>query len=386
MLGVAWGLGVGLLGAGMLALLAAFCVMRLGSRAVSVYAPIIFPLTCAASFVVLQVMLHGESLMGSTIRPFVTWILALIVVQSLSLRRGFLHRFAYAALAVGIMLLPYVQYRANSGRLGLEAGLGMYNPNQLAAWFGFCAVYFIIVGIEAKHNGARAIPWLIAVGCLYVVGLAVSRGNLFGVALATTVALRRLLKRGFIPVLAVLILSWTIYELGLFEQIAASYAARGAVETGRGLVWPLAIRRFLDVPLTGVGASSVQTFVPGRERSYPPHNGFIYLALASGVIPLAFFVAYWVRAVRGAHTNVAQPADAPFRIPLLIFAFVVMSFTDLAFVESWQIVVLSTAMAGSTSRRLRQVRRYRTAKYLGRPGRARYAMARYQLGGHSMRF
>src|SRR5207244_1894485 len=64
LLNVAWGLVVPLLGAGMLAALAAACILRLGSRAKAVYAPIALPLACAISVITIQISLHGESLMG----------------------------------------------------------------------------------------------------------------------------------------------------------------------------------------------------------------------------------------------------------------------------------------------------------------------------------
>src|SRR6266853_4741732 len=96
--GAAWGLSVGLLGGGMLAGLAAFCLMRLGSRATTVYAPMALPLGCTISYVVLQLFVHGESFMDGSVRGFINWIQALFIVQVLALRQGFLHRFVLAAL------------------------------------------------------------------------------------------------------------------------------------------------------------------------------------------------------------------------------------------------------------------------------------------------
>lgn len=376
-MGPALGLSAGMVGAGMLAVLAAFCVMRLGAWAMTVYAPIALPLGCAISYLVVQLVLHGESLMGEYVRPFVTWSLALIVVQSLSLRQGFLHRFALAAFVIALTFLPYMRVFGASfefERAGLERTVGYANPNDLAAWFGFCSVYFTIVGMETRRNIVCMASWLVAAGCLYIVGLTVSRGSLFAVAIATVVSLRRLLKRGFLPILLLTALSWTIYELGLFERVVASYAARGTEETGRLLVWPLALKRLLSSPLVGVGASKLATYVPGSGRPIQPHNSFLFIALGSGIIPLAFFVAYWIRAAWMAfRSNVARLGDAPFRIPLLIYGLLIVLVHDTAFTFPWMVVTFSTAMAVGAHHRVRRIvvrrsGRGRTTRVLGTPG------------------
>jgi hypothetical protein len=273
-LGVAWGLHLPLFGAGTLALLAMLCVIRLGSRAIDVYAPVIFPLGCAISFIVLQLVLYNESLMSGDTRPFVPWLLKLIVVQSLCLRQGFLHRFALVTFVIGLFLLPYMHnmvHTDNIVRVGLKE-VGLTNANALAMWFGFCSVYFIITGIETKRNMVRVASWLIAVGCLYIVGLTVSRGPLLGVAITTTFALRRLLKRSFVPILFLLMLLWIIWAVGLFEEIATFYARRGTEETGRSFLWSSGVERFFSSPLVGMGISNVEIPLPS---GYPaaPHNG-----------------------------------------------------------------------------------------------------------------
>src|SRR5205823_93867 len=93
LMGSVWGLWVPMLGGGTLAVLTAFCIMRLGSRATTVYALIAFPLACAISYVVVQLLVHGESLRHDYVWVFIIWIPMLIIVQALALRQGFLHRF-----------------------------------------------------------------------------------------------------------------------------------------------------------------------------------------------------------------------------------------------------------------------------------------------------
>jgi hypothetical protein len=391
MMGSAWGLSVPMLGAGTLVVLAAFCVMRLESRATTVYAPIALPLGCAISFVVLQLTVHGESFMEGYVQNFFTWILALMIVQALALHQGFLHRFALAAFVIGLPGLIYLQVIQNVNwdslgyeRVGLESGHGLYlsNANALASWFGFCAVYFIIVGIETKRGVVRAASWLVAVGCLWVIGITVSRGTLLAVAVATIVASRRLLKRGFLPVLALAILSWIIYISGLFDRVEALYATRGMEETGRLLVWPLVLKRFLNSPLLGVGLTKIGTYVPGSDHEISPHNMFLFLALASGIIPLVFCVAYWWRAAQSALRATERTVDALFCIPLLLYAFLVGQATNVL-MESWMTVTLCTALTAGASRRVRYIivrpmRRGKTAEHTESWSEPGHDMARDQ--------
>jgi uncharacterized protein (TIGR04206 family) len=371
----AWGVSIPLLGAGGLALLAMYCILRLKKSGISIYKPIALPLGCAVSFVAVQVVIHGVSFMDPSNRQFVTWILTLIVVQSLSLRQGFLHRFSLAALVIGTCLLPFLNLGWSSDtaveRAGLEQGVGFSNPNDLAAWFGFCAVYFTVLVIESKRHIVRIASLPAVAGCLFLVGLTVSRGALVAIAIAIIVASRRLLKRGFFPVLILATLSSLLFLSGLFEQSVGLYTARGTEETGRLLVWPLVIERILASPFSGVGAYAIGTYVPESGHPVEPHNSFLGVGLASGIIPLAFFIAYWIKAMRGAYRLSRRGLqDAPFQLPLIIYAFTIASLSAGAYMFPWAIVTLCTAMSADVPRRVHRmiVSRFASHKAVGLEG------------------
>ena len=340
--------------AGMMQLaLAACCVICLGSRATVVYTSIRLPLACALSFVIVQITFYDESIKGGEVRAFIDWILVLIIFQSLYLRRGFLHRCVLVFFSMGLLALPHL--KAAVGTAGLhervavdaKAGVGFTNANGLGEWFGFFCLYFTIVGLESKRTGVRVASSLAAVGCLLVVGLSVSRGALLGTALGITIALRRVLRRGFVPLLVFIILNGTLYTFGVFDRMIAHYTARGMEETGRSLIWPVAIEHFLSSPLIGVGAANVGVYVPSTGRYWMPHNGFIQIALVSGILPLALFVASWIRAAQNAFSSDAQLADGPFRLPLLVYAFVSTMVGGGVFV-AWGILSFVVALASST--------------------------------------
>ena len=197
-LAVALGVSVPGLAGAVLVVLAAACIFRSGPRAVRLYRPIAAPLGAAALFVIIQLAVHRES--SQDVRPYVVWAVTLIIVHSLSWRIGFFGRFVGMAVLVGVAVLPHMQFM--SGGLGVErAGLdramalgGLSNANDLAAWFGFCAIWLTVAGIESKHHRFRAAWWTAAVACLYIVALTVSRGTALAFAVAATAASRRLLQ------------------------------------------------------------------------------------------------------------------------------------------------------------------------------------------------
>jgi O-antigen ligase len=342
-------ISVPMLGAASLGLLTVMCLTRLSARAVSVLKAISPALACAGSFVAVQLLVHRESLLDGNVRAVVTWTLGLIAAQCLALRRGFLHRFAIWAFAIGLAMLPFISFRAQTvelARAGIE-GLGLSNPNSVGMWFGFCAVYAIVSGIEAKTVLGRVL-WIVAgAACMYMVGMTVSRGPVLGIAMASVVALRQLLKRGFIPVLLLSILGCGIFMTGVFDSVVASYAERGTESTGREALWPAAVRRFVESPIVGVGVSDVSTATSGRNPK-GPHNGVIYVALASGIVPLFLFLAFWKRALAAAiRVYKAGISGDPFVLPLMIFALLEMMLLDTAFMSPWHLVAVAHGLTAA---------------------------------------
>src|SRR5436190_13841927 len=200
---VAFGVSVPFLGVVLSTAIAGFCVVHLGSTSRTVYWPILPALLCAVSSLVVQLSVHHESMSDGYVRGFVTWIPSLITVQSLTLRRGFLNRFALATFAIGLIALGFGQTWSGGGvdRLALDDSVSLNNPNDLAGWFGFCAVYFVVLGLETRRGAVRIGAWGAGLLSIYVVGLTVSRGKLAAVAIAIVIALRRKLRRSFLPVL-----------------------------------------------------------------------------------------------------------------------------------------------------------------------------------------
>ena len=347
-MGTAVGLDIPVVGGLMLLVISATCIWQFRSSFKAVYGPIALLLACATSFFFIQIFVHGQNIMDSNIRGFITWVFGLIIVQSLCLRQGFCLRFPLVLFGIGASTLPFVGFNPAAAPGGVEMarvdmavqGL-LTHPAGLADWFAFCAVFFTVFGIEARRGSFRIGAWSLAVVCLFVVTLTVERGPLLGAVLAITVGFRRALKRSFAPVLALVIFVGVIAVTGLFEQALSKYAERGVEETGRETLWPMAVDRFLTSPLVGVGESNI--FLPMSSKQVPPHNAFLHFALSSGVIPLAFFLAFWIQAARKSVFHTRGSEGDPFRLPYLVYTLSMLMIGDLGFMNYGALLTTSLA-------------------------------------------
>ena len=335
----------------MLLVISATCIWQFRSSFKAVYGPIALLLACATSFFFIQIFVHGEDIMDSNnMRVFITWVFGLIIVQSLCLRQGFCLRFPLVLFGIGATTLPFVGFNPAAAPGGVEMArvdIGpLGNPAGLADWFAFCAVFFTIFGIEARPNSFRIGAWLLAVVCLFVVTLTIERGALVGAVLAITVGCRSVLKRSFVPVLALVILVWVVAVTGLFDQAFSKYAERGMEETGREILWPMAVDRFLTSPLVGVGESNILLPIPESSKKSPPHNAFLHIALSSGVLPFAFFLAFWIQAARKSVFHTRGSEDNPFRLPYLTYMLGMLMIGDLPFTNYG--ALLTTSLAAGT--------------------------------------
>ena len=360
--GVAWGIAVPMAGAALMALLAGLCFLSLGRSTGPVLRALLAPLLCASTFLFIQIMFHGDSVVGELPRAFYTWVFSMVVAQTLVLRQGFLHRFAVFAFVVLLILLPYVRWVPSVNgayQAALDRRISIANSNDFAAWAGFCCLYFVILGLETKYLALRAVSWVGAAGCILVVGLTLSRGTLLAVAIGGIVALRRILKRGFLPVLSLFVGLWMLYAVGFLDSMLEGYAARGTVETGRLLVWPLVLERFLDAPFIGYGASNSGTWVAQQGMALTPHNSILFFAVSAGIVPTFFYLLTWWRAARISLAVRAEllATDQPFRLPLLAYCFLVTIAADTAFMSAWAIVTLAFIMLPMPNPTLRSAAR-----------------------------
>ena len=353
------GIEIPLFAAGLTVALGGLCLFKMGSRRKEICAPSALLFACSISFILVQISMHSASVLDAIIRSSILWILGLIIMQSLCLRRGFLHRCTIVLSMVGLIAVPHLTFRGGTEAVAraaaeIEIGGGLTNPNGLAVWFGFCVVSFGISALETKRGMVvQMLYGLAAVGSLLIVGLTVSRGALLGCAIALTVGFRRFLKRAFVPALLLIIFAGFVLVSGLVDQFISGYEERATEETGRFLVWPVVIKRFLASPIVGVGAVNIATSIPETGQVFMPHNSFLFFALSSGIVPLALYVAFWTGAARRSFSDVEGSEYSPFRTPLLLYTLTAFLLSSIS-TEPWALLALTVgAGAGISHRRER---------------------------------
>src|SRR5262249_23608280 len=105
------GIEIPLFAAAITVVLAGLCLIKLGSRRKEICSPIALLLVCQFSFILVQVAVYGVSVIeDETIRTFVLWMSAMIIVQSLCLRPGFLDRCVIVILMLGLIVVPFLGF------------------------------------------------------------------------------------------------------------------------------------------------------------------------------------------------------------------------------------------------------------------------------------
>lgn len=373
-LGPALGLSFSVLGIGMLGFVAAACVLSAGRYSIAITRSVAIPVACGVSFVAIQMLVHDSDLGNSYVRDWIPWVVGVVALQHLAMRRGFLHRAAVLMFLLGLATLPYMQSFGTEQRAGLTNTITIANPNDFGAWFGFCCVYFATLGLEVRRQWVRALAWSLAVASLIILGMSGSRGPLLAVALSIVFALRRLLNKGFLPLLCLASAAWIAFALGLFDRPAELYAERGLEDTGRLQAWPLAIGRILEFPAAGVGVDNVRIELPGTGSTVTPHNTLLFIALASGLVPLLLFVAYCAQLVRSAFSAPALvDPEAPFHRVLLLYTFLIAMNLNVVFMLPWAMATFASVSVGGivASARRHGIR----ARYRAAPGASSAAVA-----------
>jgi O-antigen ligase len=353
LVGGVWGLFVNNLASAVLILLVMLSLSELGSQVMTVIKVLAFPLGCGIAFLFIQFVFF-EEFGTEMVRGFLIWMLLLFLIQWLTQRANFLHRFCMVMIVIGLAALPYISFfEAGEGmqRAKIDRAIGFSHTNSMGEWYGFCTVYLILVGWITRVNSVRLLAWMGAVLFAYIVTLTVSRGALLAVAIAIVIGSRNFLKGGFLPLLLSLSIGGLVIELGLFDQSARLYATRGAEESGRLAVWPIILESFYDSPWIGVGNSHVGA-TTRSGHFFMPHNGFLYIAQASGIVPLLLFAAYWVRVSQATFkANTGLDSDRIFYLPFIAYSIIIVSLNDLAFMQFPVISSLAFPMVANVKRR-----------------------------------
>ena len=336
-----WGINIPYLASSVIMTIALLCLLARRTGLFGLLKKIGLPLLCIVSYVFIQRIFHGEN--GTSFIPYFMWGAYLVIVQSLLSRPNFFFRMSFALFATGMAMIPYLRLSGGEDRGGLGTASAISNPNDLAAWFGFCVIVFTIRALQTTRILDRFGSGLIAFVSLMIVGATVSRGALSALTLAAVVGFRRQLKRGFVPIFILVLMAVTGLAFGVFDNAISHYSQRGIEETGRMTVFKPAFQRFIDSPLVGVGLSSAGTLTPEGEVRLP-HDSLLYLALVSGLFPLLFFLAYMLVAYnRALHASLNHPY-LNYLMPLIAYCSFILIVADNVFIAPWFILTFAACL------------------------------------------
>jgi len=87
------------------------------------------------------------------------------------------------------------------------------------------------------------------------------------------------------------------------------------------------------------------------------HNGFLFIGLTSGAVPLFFFCLYWLIGLRGAlkGSSPLNP-DSAYLLPLWVYAFMSLFEGDGTFLMPWSIISVCACLPHSGFRHRRETR------------------------------
>ena len=274
-----------------------------------------------------------------------------MIVHSLTLRPGFHIRFPIFLFIIGVATLPFLGFNSadvEMARIEIAVQGGLSHPAGFAEWFGFSAIFFAIFGIESRRTPFKIGAWGLMVMCLFIVTLSVERGPLLATALGLILAFRKLLKRGFLPLLMVTLFAGVISFTGVFERAISSYSERGLEDTGREILWPEAIERIWDAPFFGGGKSQALIALGPNKFAYP-HNSFLFLALSSGILSMLWFAVFWIRVSWRTVVSRSARLNDP-SVPYLAFIWPSLLLGDTGFMSLSGLLIVSLVASASMAR------------------------------------
>lgn len=289
-------------------------------------------------FLLVQFLVHGGSLSTIYMESFILWPIWAVVVFNLSERPGFIKRLAVVMLLIALFVRLFVTLRMDIvARQQFESGTGLDNSNDYAAWMGFSALVFWLWGWKSTNRLHRfVLLTCFVVASFFMVGT-VSRGALLSLVAGIIIGLRDLPKKKWLGIVSVLGISVFLIQV-LSNNTITNYQARLYEESGRLSRWPIAIRSVQLQPLVGYGLDRVAH--KGAGIDITPHNGILFMGLASGIPIALLFVVIWILAISRSYKN-KQPFLADIDpLPLILFAFLEMMQANLYFMSVWALAAL----------------------------------------------
>src|SRR5690606_16497779 len=150
------------------------------------------------------------------------------------------------------------------------------NSNDLAAWLGFCAICLMMWSFSTSSLLKKLILGGMGIICFGLIGLTVSRTSMFLAIVVMAqylMLLTVIMGRGMSTLLTILVIGLLVGIIlaPSLDSLVANYNTRLSEDTGRNLLWEIALPRVLANPL-----GSATFYVYNPYLGYiGPHNVFL---------------------------------------------------------------------------------------------------------------
>jgi O-antigen ligase len=232
-------------------------------------------------------------------------------------RRRALLAQAFVLGAYAMIVLAMASFIGSTERTFRE--VGGIDPNYFATGCAVAIPFAWGLAIRAKTRMAFWVNAIYPVFAVVAVVLAASRGGLFTVLVAILVipltATRLSFARRALVLIALTAFTWAVFVLApqTFPELQANLERleAGAAEleggtfTGRTTIWQAGFEAWKSAPTVGYGAGIfaevTHQMLGGQRRS--AHNGFLSIAVGSGLIGLTLYLALFAVVTVGVLAN-----------------------------------------------------------------------------------
>lgn len=193
-------------------------------------------------------------------------------------------------------------------------------------------IYLAVIGFAVALSSRGWLRWVFALGAIVGVAATETRSAWIGSALAIAVlALQRLKRAQFRHLARLGALLYGLVVLGLVaptivrplsNRLSTVFDSDFQSNSTRVELWKSTATAIADSPLVGHGTAPLTPYLPQAFQAQfsHPHNNFLQVAFAFGLVGLALFVAYFVSAwrevstVRNAYAQGALAAATTFLV------------------------------------------------------------------------
>lgn len=248
-------------------------------------------------FVVIQSIIFQGSLL--IIVQSIALVLFLFFTSQIALAEGksFYYKEQYKTLSKTLLiLLPFFLISFNSWSDFRQPGL-FRNPN-ITSHLSVMILPFIFLGLDQKKYKALAVIIVI-----FITAITASRSAVlaFSLGLLTYVFVTIFPKSNFFTLLVLLlfVLGISIYSVEIAEWVSGSFSGLASSSdsrlldtgyNGRDVLMQLALERFKNQPMLGLGFDGVKFDFGGHELS--AHNGLVEILMKFGIIGTFIFTLF----------------------------------------------------------------------------------------------